>query len=162
MINTAYKQFKIGENSLRHTGCGIRAQGFTLIELMVAIAISAILAAIALPSYNNYVLRGKLAESFAMLGDYRLKLEQFNQDNRNYADATGTTCGVAPPGSGKYFDVTCTLSASGTQYTATASSKTNAGMGNAGDYSYSIDQAGVQNTLKFAAAAGPAGTWKNK
>lgn len=157
MTTTPYKRPRGDQEISRRTGRSSHVRGFTLIELMIAIAIAAILTAIALPAYNNYVLHGKLTESFAMLGDYRLKLEQFNQDNRNYADSTGTACGVAPPGTGKYFSISCTLAASGTQYTATASSK-----GNAGDYSYSINQDGVQNTVKFAGAAGPAGTWKNK
>lgn len=148
--------------SAPHPTARRRAWGFTLLELLIAVAVAAILAAIALPAYSNYVLRGKLAESFSMLGDYRLKLEQFNQDNRSYADAGGTACGVAPPAAGKYFDFACTLAASGAQYTATASNKANVGMGNAGNYSYSIDQAGAQNTVKFAGAAGPAGVWQNK
>ena len=138
------------------------SQGFTLIELLVTVTVLCILAIVATPAYNRYVLRGKLAESFAMLGDYRLKLEQFNQDNRNYADAAGTACGIAPPGTGKYFDFSCAVSASGTRYTASASSKANAGMGNAGDYSYTINQDGLQNTVMFAGSAGPSGSWQNK
>jgi len=137
--------------------------GFTLIELMIAVAITAILATIAIPAYGKYILSSKLSESFAMLGDYRLRMEQFNQDNRSYAAPLNTnTCGVALPATGKYFDFSCTIAASGAQFTATASSKAGVGMGNAADYSYSIDQAGVQNTPKFAGAAGPNGSWKNK
>ena len=136
---------------------------FTLIELMVAVAILVILAVIATGAYGNYVLSGKLSESFAMLGDYRLKMEQFKQDNRSYADPINANiCGIAPPSPGKYFDFSCTVVASGAQFTAAVSSKSGVGMGNAADYSYSIDQAGTQNTLKFAGAVGPVGTWKSK
>ncbi|BBI98914.1 hypothetical protein FGKAn22_06070 [Ferrigenium kumadai] len=130
---------------------------------MIAVAVIAILASIAIPAYGKYVLSSKLSESFAVLGDYRLKMEQFNQDNRSYTDPlNANNCGVAPPAASKYFSFSCTIAASGTQFTATASSKAGTGMGSAADYSYSIDQAGVQNTLTFAGSAGPNGVWKNK
>ncbi len=139
------------------------AAGFTLIELMIAAAIVAILASIALPDYSRYVLRGKLTEAYAMLGDYRLKMEQYKQDNRSYADPLNVnTCGVALPATAQYFNLACTIAASGAQFTATASNKAGVNMGNAADYSYSINQDSVQNTLAFAGAAGPNGVWKNK
>jgi type IV pilus assembly protein PilE len=138
------------------------AAGFTLIEMMIAVAIVAILASIALPDYSRYVLRGKLTEAYAMLGDYRLKMEQYKQDNRRYADPLNVNaCGVALPAGAKYFNFTCTIAAAGTQFTATASNKAGVSMGNAADYSYSINQDNVQNTLTFAGIAGPNGSWKN-
>jgi type IV pilus assembly protein PilE len=139
------------------------AAGFTLIELMVAVAIAAILATIALQAYGSYVVSSKLSESFAMLGDYRLKMEQFKQDNRTYADPlNANTCGIAPPVTNKYFNFGCAIAASGALFTATASNRGGAGMGKPGDYSYSIDQDGVRNTPTFAGAPGPSGIWKNK
>lgn len=140
-----------------------QAAGFTLIELMFAVAIAAILATIALQAYGSYVVSSKLSESFAMLGDYRLKIEQFRQDNRTYADPlNANACGIASPVTNKYFNFACAIAASGAQFTATASNRAGAGMGKPGDYSYSIDQDGVQNTPTFAGAPGPSGIWKNK
>lgn len=82
-------------------------KGFTLVELMITVAIIGILSAIALPAYNDYVLRGKLTEAFSELATMRVKLEQHFQDNRTYA--TGCEAGtVAPLPSGtKYFTYDC-------------------------------------------------------
>ena len=114
-------------------------------------------------AYGNYVLSSKVSESFAMLGDYRLKMEQFKQDNRSYADPLNVNnCGIQPLPTNKYFDFGCVIAASGAQFTATASNKAGIGLGNAAAYSYSIDQDGAQNTPTFAGASGPSGIWKNK
>src|SRR2546425_8114960 len=61
-----------------------RPTGFTLIELMVAVAIVAILAAVALPNYTDYVRRGKIQEATSALLAMRVKTEQYFQDNRQY------------------------------------------------------------------------------
>ena len=61
-----------------------RSTGFTLIELMVTVAIVAILAAVALPNYTDYVRRGKIQEATSALLAMRVKTEQYFQDNRQY------------------------------------------------------------------------------
>src|SRR5574341_1335104 len=80
--------------------------GFTVIELMIAVAIIAILAAVALPAYNDYVQRAKLTEAFTALADFRVRMEQFYQDNRRYDGAGLNGCGAAAPNS-KYFTFAC-------------------------------------------------------
>lgn len=60
--------------------------GFTLIEVMITVAIIAILASIALPSYNDYVIRGKLVEGTNALSTQRALMEQYYQDNRRYTN----------------------------------------------------------------------------
>lgn len=88
-------------------------QGFTLIEVMIVVAIVAILAAVALPSYSDYVLRSQLVEAFNALSESRVKMEQSFQDNRRYATAAaGTTCPSSAISTGlKYFDLTCAVTA---------------------------------------------------
>jgi len=114
------------------------ARGFTLIELMITIAIIAVLTAVAFPSYTDYVTRSKLAEAYAHLADLRVKMEQFYLDNRRYNLAgTPGTCGIpggnTPTAQGtKYFDFTCAsanANAAGDQeYLLTASGKLSEGL----------------------------------
>lgn len=129
-----------------------RQTGFTLIELMITVAIIAILASIAYPSYTSYVRRGKITDAHAALADYRIKLEQYYQDNRNYGTAGGT-CGATAP-TATYFTLSCTAGNPAQTYTATAASNTGQGLGDsAGDYTYTIDEANNRSTTKFAGAA---------
>lgn len=80
-------------------------RGFTLIELMVAVAIVAILAAIALPSYREYVIRGNRSAAQAVMLDIANRQQQFLLANRAYASvATLEASGFTLPTevSGKY------------------------------------------------------------
>jgi type IV pilus assembly protein PilE len=120
-----------------------RSTGFTLIELMVAVAIVAILAAIALPSYTRYVQRGDLVEGTQTLSQFRVQMEQWYQDNNTYANAAGTGCGVAPPATPPLvnFTVACALNGGPQAYTATAT-----GINSVAGFKYTIDQNNTQAT----------------
>ena len=61
-----------------------RNQGFTLIELLVVVLVIAILAAIALPSYSEYVRKGKRTEAVATIGDIQLRQERWRADHPTY------------------------------------------------------------------------------
>jgi type IV pilus assembly protein PilE len=114
--------------------------GFTIIELMIAVAIVAILAAIALPAYNDYVQRAKITEVFSALSDFRVRMEQFYQDNRIYTGAGLDGCGAAGPNS-KYFTFGCTPAAQ--TYMITATGIANQGLTN---FVYTLDEKNVRAT----------------
>ena len=61
-----------------------RSHGFTLIEVMVVVAIIGILASIAYPSYRDYVVRGALVDATNGLSAMRADMEKHFQDNRDY------------------------------------------------------------------------------
>ncbi|WP_303783956.1 type IV pilin protein [Azovibrio restrictus] len=94
-----------------------RNTGFTLIELMIVVAIVAILASIALPAYNDYVIRSKIPEATSGLSGLRVKLEQYFDNNRTYV---GFNCAANVPSS-KHFNFACDLGANA--YTITATGK---------------------------------------
>lgn len=69
----------------RYHGCVVSNKGFTLIELMITVAIVGILAAVALPSYRDYILRGQLVDATTAMANFRAQMEKHFQDNRTYA-----------------------------------------------------------------------------
>lgn len=68
--------------------CGTRtsAKGFTLIELMITVAIVGVLATIAWPSYQQYVKRGRRSSAKAVMMDLANREQQYLLANRSYAD----------------------------------------------------------------------------
>jgi type IV pilus assembly protein PilE len=116
--------------------------GFTLIEVMITVAIVGILAAVALPAYSDYIKRGNIPEATTNLASMRVKLEQYYQDNRNYGVA-GAACGVPNP-TGKNFTYACTTGATDQSYIVTATG--NSGMSG---FSYTINEAGVRGSTAW-------------
>jgi type IV pilus assembly protein PilE len=132
-------------------------RGFTLIEVMVVVAIIAILAAIALPNYTDYVTRGRIVEATAGLGDARNKMEQYFQDNRSYP----TACQIAPTAPGatevqlqalQRFTLSCAVTGTPpTTYVVTAT-----GNGPMAGFTYTVDQNNV-HTSAFSGSGASAG-----
>ena len=75
-------------------------RGFTLIEVMITVAVVAILAAVALPQYRDYVTRGRIPEATSRLATLQVQAEQYFQDNRTYVGAPACATDSA---TSKYF-----------------------------------------------------------
>lgn len=129
-------------------------KGFTLVELMIVVAVIAFLAAVAYPSYTAYVIRGKLAEGTSALSDGRVKIEQYFQDNRTYVG------GPAPTATANFtFAVTNPGLPTGTpvasSYVITAT-----GIAGATGFVYTIDQTNTKRTTAAPTGWGaPATCW---
>lgn len=87
------------------------AQGFSLIELMVAVVIVGILAAVAVPSYRQYLIRGNRTAAKAAILDLAAREQQMLFNNRGYANtASLTTAGYSPdPKATQYYSWSVTV-----------------------------------------------------
>ncbi len=95
-----------------------KQQGFTLIELMIVVAIIGILAAIAIPAYQDYTIRAQVSEGLNLSGGAKAAVTEFFQD-RGTLPADNSTAGLADNTEiqGKYVDqVTVTTGVIDVQY----------------------------------------------
>jgi type IV pilus assembly protein PilE len=113
-------------------------QGFTLIEVMITVAIVGILAAVAIPAYTDYVIRARLTEAFSTLSGAQTAAEQYWSTWRDYAqfDSRSRTFPQATP------NFTYALSnATPSTYIITAT-----GINKAAGFVYTINQDGTHAT----------------
>lgn len=117
-----------------------KVKGFTLIELMITVAIVGILSSFAYSSYRDNILRSEAVSGVAALSSFRVKLEQFFQDNRTYAGG----CAIASSFNNQKFIMSCSIDEpadkeSIQEYTITATSD---------NFEYTLDEANNKVTKK--------------
>ncbi|MFQ6403629.1 type IV pilin protein [Methylophilus sp. 'Pure River'] len=117
--------------------------GFSLIEMMIVVAIIGLLASIAVPGYQDYVRSGNAAEAPANLANCRVQAEQFFQDNFTYV---GFAC---VPSDARFFDYGVD-NQSATTYTLRASGRAAQNMGN---FEFTVNQDNAK-TSRFDGTTG--------
>jgi type IV pilus assembly protein PilE len=135
---------------MRHCRHASTCHGFTLIELMIGVAIVAILAAVAIPQYRDYVTRSRLADAGSGLTTMRAQMERYYQDNRTYANA-GTfvsPCNNTATAARTFGDfvISCTGTLNATQFTLQA-----VGSGASSGFTFTIDYQDVRATTALPA-----------
>ena len=132
--------------------------GFSLVELMIALTIAAIIAAFAIPSYQDHLRRSHLPEATSGLLLAALRLEQYYQDHRSYLNGAG--CGVPLPPDHR-FSFQCTASADGQSFLLTASGVEQGAMQG---FTLTLDQTGNARTTALPEGWGvaPVDCWVSK
>lgn len=100
-------------------------EGFTLIEMMIVVAIIGILAAIAYPSYQQYILRSNRTEGQALLNEAAAREERYFAQNNSYVSAAGDMAKLNLPN---------------TTSSGTGDDKTSAALSTTGKYSLTVSK----------------------
>lgn len=119
-----------------------RMRGFTLVELLIAVVIIGILAAIAIPAYMDHIARGRIAQGVEALSEAKVRMEQVFNSQRSYKYK-----GDCPDMSPYFVDIPFTVAHSpactDTTFTLVITGDTTKGTGG---YSYSINESGEKTS----------------
>ncbi len=126
-------------STTRHLRLTLQA-GFTLIEVMITVAIVAILAAVAVPMYRDYVVRSRIPEATSGLASRQVRMEQYFQDTRTYVGAPDCTLNTTES---QFFNFSCVASPAPS---ATAFVLQAVGKGGMAGFTYTVNQSSQRAT----------------
>lgn len=118
------------------------SSGFTLIEVMIVVAIIAIISAVAIPGYQEYVMRGRLQEGLTGMSAKQVQLEMWYQDRRTYVGAGACAADTRNAN----FDFSCNGTEAAGTFTLTA-----VGKGTLNGFSFSVNEANTRLTVTVPA-----------
>ena len=121
------------------------SRGFTLVELMIVMLVVAILAAIAYPSYEYAVVKGRRSDAESVLMDIAQRQQQYLLDARAYAPDVATLNVTIPAGVSAFYTVSISAPASAVPPTFVASAVPIPGTAQASDVTLSIDNTGAKS-----------------
>ncbi|MGE5450644.1 MAG: type IV pilin protein [Acidobacteriota bacterium] len=136
-----------------------RSRGFTLIELMITVAIVAILAAVAYPSYTEHVAKGRRADARARMMAAQQWMERYYSERYRYTSTGETTRNTdfdaqtsfvtSPPASEGATMYTLGVTVAGTTYTLTATRQTGSAMAHDPCGDLTLTQDGTRSVVNY-------------
>lgn len=144
----------LSNSSQKHT-----LGGFTLIELMIVVAVIGIIAAVAVPNYIDYIRRGHVADMTSALSDAKLRVEQRYADSRTYNNALCSAGGVVIQDTDNHEVKCITADVANQTYTITGTGKASI-IG----FVYTVTETGIKNSTLGSQWGGGAvaGRWVAK
>ena len=140
----------------------MKKNGFTLVEMMITVAIVGILAAIAIPSYSSYTKRANRIDATRTMSFAAQALERCYSQVFSYGNCAGALAGATPSPQG-YYTITIAVNAAPTaSYTITAVPRTNPQLTDSSCANFSVDSTGTQRATDSSSADSTNTCWGGK